>query len=382
MLGAIQLLLVDARVRHHGGRVKHAELNACGDQADQRGIESAFGQVALLHGIDVSLLNGLAKARGERHALVVHASNHRDGRTLCLGGPIAMIRCDIAHGVAVRNDIALEAPLAPQLVLQKVLVGARRLAVDGVVGAHHRGSLALDNGRAKGRLVGVDLVVPAHVDIGKVTGRLRAAVHGEVFGGGNTQVVLGVVALQARYIGHAHATGQEGILAVGLLPTAPAWIAKDVQVGRPKVEPTHDTDVALAQVLHMLDATFHTDLCGHGVDACGVKGRGQAHRLWVLGYALVDHAVESLAPPLVGRNVETRHCGGVVLHLRCLFGERHAMHQVRGAFLRGKLRIHKRHMRRVLLRASRHERCRAQGGDRESQFQTIGHGILQGVTGH
>ncbi len=93
-----------------------------------------------------------------------------------------MVGGDIAHGVAVRHHVALEAPLAPQLVLQQVLVGARGLAVDGVVGAHHRACFALDDRRPEGRLVGVDLVMPAHVDIREVPCRLRAAVHGEVFG--------------------------------------------------------------------------------------------------------------------------------------------------------------------------------------------------------
>jgi len=115
----------------------------------------------------------------------------------------------------------------------------------------------------------------AHVDIGKVAGRLRAAVHGKVLGGGNRQIIFGVVALQARHISHTHATREEGILAIGLLPTTPAWIAKDVEVGRPEVEPAHDADMALAQVLHMLDSAFHADLSRHGVDTRGVKGRGQ-----------------------------------------------------------------------------------------------------------
>ena len=57
-----KFLLVDLGVRHHVRRVEHAELDACGEQADQRRIERAFGQVALLHGIDVGLLNRFAKS--------------------------------------------------------------------------------------------------------------------------------------------------------------------------------------------------------------------------------------------------------------------------------------------------------------------------------
>ena len=56
------------------------------------------------------------------------------------------------------------------------------------------------------------------------------------------------------------------------------------------------------------------------------------------------------------------------------------MHQVGGAFLRSKLRVHKRRVRRVLLRASWREDCRAQEGERDRQLQMKAHGILQGVT--
>ena len=58
---------------------------------------------------------------------------------------------DVAHGVTVRNYIALEVPSPAKSVLQQKLTRARRLTVDRVVSAHNRPGLALNDGRAKRR---------------------------------------------------------------------------------------------------------------------------------------------------------------------------------------------------------------------------------------
>ena len=78
---------------------------------------------------------------------------------------------------------------------------------------------------------------------------------------------------------------------------------------------------------------------GHGVDARRVEGCRQADRLGIFRHALVDYAMQSLAPPLVRGNLEPRNGGRVVLHLRRFFRQRHAMHQVGGPLLWGQLRI-------------------------------------------
>jgi hypothetical protein len=51
---------------------------------------------------------------------------------------------DVGDGRAVRHHVAVEKlPVAAQPVLQQLVAGAGRLAVDGVVGAHHRLDLGL-----------------------------------------------------------------------------------------------------------------------------------------------------------------------------------------------------------------------------------------------
>ncbi len=73
------------------------------------------GDVLLLHGIDIGLVDWFAKPRSEGDALVIHASDHRNGCTSCLGWAIAMICSYVSNCIAVRNHISLEAPLAAQL---------------------------------------------------------------------------------------------------------------------------------------------------------------------------------------------------------------------------------------------------------------------------
>ena len=150
----------------------------------------------------------------------------------------------------------------------------------------------------------------------------------------NRHVVLRVVALHARDIRYAHAAGEEGIFAVGFLSTAPARVTEDVQVRRPEIQASADPYVSGFRVLHILDAPLNANLGRHGVNSRRVEGRSQTDGLWILRYTLVDHAVQRLAPPLVGGNIEPRNCCRIVIHLRGLLGQGHAMHQVSGALLR------------------------------------------------
>ena len=193
-------------------------------------------------------------------------------------------------------------------------------------------------GGAECGLVGVHLVVLAHVHIGKVPGRLRAAVHGIVLGCCDRAVVLRIVALHSGDVGNAHAAGEERIFAVGLLSAAPARITEDVQVRGPEIQ-------ASAMMPACPSRASCTCLMRPSIPiwvamawmSRRIEGRGQTDRLRILRYTLVDHAVERLTPPLVRRNVEPRNCGGLVLHLRSLFRKGHAMHQVGCPLLGDKL---------------------------------------------
>src|ERR1700722_1948074 len=108
MLWTVEFLLIDLCVGNHVGRIEHAELDARREEANQSGIESTFREVALLNGIDVSLVDRLAEARGKRDALVIHAAQDGDGSSLRLCWAIAVVRCDVPDGIAIGDHVSLE----------------------------------------------------------------------------------------------------------------------------------------------------------------------------------------------------------------------------------------------------------------------------------
>src|SRR6185437_188248 len=134
---------------------------------------------------------------------------------------IPMIGGDISDRVAVRDHVSLEAPLTSQLILKQVLVCAGWLAVDRVVSAHHRPGLSFDDCSAEAGLVGVDLIVLAHINVGKVTCRLAPAVHREMLWRRDREVVLWIVTLKSGHVRNTHAPREKRIFSVGLLPTPP-----------------------------------------------------------------------------------------------------------------------------------------------------------------
>ena len=270
---------------------------------------------------------------------------------------------NILNRATVGDDIPSKVPLPAQLILKQELIGARGLAVDGVIGAHHRPGLAFNYGGAEDGFVSVELVVPAHIHIGKVTGRLGSAVHVVVLGSGDRAVVARVVALNSSDKGDAHAGIEKWVLAIGFLPASPARVAKDVEIRRPEIETAHDAVVSGAHILKVLDASFNADIDRHGVNPRKIEAGGEANRLGKLRYALVNNAMKRFAPPVVGGNVEPRNGLGIVHQLRGLFLERHAVDQVCGALFGRKSGIHIRKFRSVLRNGGAGHRD-DQGGER------------------
>ena len=99
----------------------------------------------------------------------------------------------VVDRTAVGDDVAGEMPRAAKRVLEQELVGAGRLAIHGIVGAHDRPGMAFRYGRAESRKIGVLHVMLADVDVGDVTRRLRPAVDREMFRRGDRAIVLRIV---------------------------------------------------------------------------------------------------------------------------------------------------------------------------------------------
>ena len=163
---------------------------------------------------------------------------------------------------------------------------------------------------------------------------LRSAVHGEVLGGGVQLAIFGVIALQAGDEGHAHALGEVRVLAVGFLAAAPAWVAEDVDVGRPVGEALVAAVAVLALELVVLGARLVADGGGHFMHQRHVEGGRQADRLREHGgLAGAGHTVQALVPPVVRSHAQARDGRRGVLHLRGLFLQRHVRDEVGGTIV-------------------------------------------------
>ena len=173
----------------------------------------------------------------------------------------------------------------------------------------------------------------ADFHVGRVAGRLGAAVYGVVLGSRNDTIVFWIVALHAGNKRHAHARRQKWIFAISFLTASPSRIAKDVDVRRPEVQTFEDVAMPIAHASNVTGAPFSADHDRHAVDRIGIKCRGQADRLGKLGGSVPGHAMQGFAPPVVVRHIQTRHRTRLVHQLCDFFFDRHAVNQVLGPLL-------------------------------------------------
>ncbi len=278
--GAVQLRVRRRRCRHATRGIEEPQLEARAQHAREGGVHLRLREQALLHRIRVLLELRRTLPTEVDRAVAVRARVDGQGRGLGRRLRIVVPGLDVAHGVAVAGDEALEAPLPPQRLAEQELAGAAGNAVHGVVDAHHRAHLADDDRLAEGRQVGVLDVVRGGRRVEAVAQRLGTAVDRVVLGGGGRVQVLAVARLQPADEGDTELAGEERILAVGLLAAAPARIAEDVDVRREEGQ-AQEQPTALAGLhgLVVLDPRLAADRLGHLVDGGRVEGRAQADRL-------------------------------------------------------------------------------------------------------
>src|SRR5664279_5649624 len=224
-----------------------------------------------------------------------------------------MAAFDVRNSIAVRDYVALKAPLATNCVLEQKRICTPGLAFYGVIYAHHRAGFAFrDRGAERGQ-VRVFHVVFGYVDVEEVSHRFGSAMHRIVLGCSDDAVVYRVVSLHAGYKRHAHAAGEEWVFAVCLLAAAPAGIAKDVDIRRPKRQSLEDVGASLANRFVMLGAAFGTDDHGDLMQKRRVPGNAHGYCLRKhCSYAAICHAVECFAPPVICGNLEARDGTGLV----------------------------------------------------------------------
>src|SRR5215472_4994589 len=152
-----------------------------------------------------------------------------------------------------------------------------------------------------------------------------AAVNGKMLRSGNDFQVFRIVALQAGDESNTDAAGEKGIFAVGFLAASPAWVSKDVDVGRPKGEAVVAAGISVLDSVVVFGACFRRDDVSQVMNKVRVPGGGKADGLRKNGGVPgARNAVQGFVPPVVGGNTKARDCTGDVLHLRSFFFQRHA----------------------------------------------------------
>ena len=247
---------------------------------------------------------------------------------------------EVPDGPAVGDHVALEAPPAPEDVLQQRLASAAGLAVGAVVGPHDRLHPGVPDAGLKGREIGLLHVLGRGHGVELVPQALRPAVDGEVFGAGGGFHGL-AVSLEAPDVGFAKPGRETGVLAVGLVPPAPAGVPEDVDVGGPEGQALVDVPVVLGGEGVVLGPAlggghisqlFQQLLVEHSRQADGLGEAG--------GGARPGHAVKGLIPPVVGGDPQAGNGRRVVAQLAGLFLQAHLGRQSLGPPPRG-FSIHK-----------------------------------------
>ena len=290
---------------------------ACASKSTVPGVAGRFAQHAQAiaqrqhageRSIDVGLVDQVPIQRvGERSVgaadLQIASGAQRCRRRLGRIAGVAVPVVAIGDGECIAHDQSPEAPIVPERPLQQLEVGAARHAVDGIVGRHDRGDSCLDAGLEGGQ-VGLMQILRRDRHVEAVPERLGAAVYGEVLGAGGDARRLAIRPLQRADGSLRHGAGQKRILAKGLVPAAPARVAEDVDVGRAEGE----APVALAAARQpVLVERLGGDRLVHLCDQIGVEGGRQGDRLREDGGdAGTRHAVQALAPPVVGGDAQPR----------------------------------------------------------------------------
>ena len=227
--------------------------------------------------------------------------------------------------------MALKSPFFTQLS-HKEAARAAGLAVETVVSPHNGLDLGIADQSFESREISLFHIFRRSFGVKAVPQFLRPAVDGKVFGAGRRFQGL-ALSLQAPYEGCAQSGRQIRILAVGLLSPAPAWVAKDIHIGRPHGQPVVDIPIALSGKGVVFGPRFGGDDGSDGFQQLIVEhgrhtdGLGKAG-----GRTAPGQTVQSLVPPVISGNVKACDGRGVETQLIGHLCDSHAAHQFFGQF--------------------------------------------------
>lgn len=124
------------------------------------------------------------------------------------------------------------------------MAAAGGFTVHAVIPAHDALDAGFLHAAAERREVGFCQILLADLRVKRMSPLLRAGVSRKMLDTGCGLQPL-AVALNAFYIGRAHAARQVGILAVGFVAAAPARVAENIDVGCPECQPLVQAAVIL-----------------------------------------------------------------------------------------------------------------------------------------
>ena len=204
--------------------LEQAQLELLAQQPPHGVVDRGLGHRSLLHLLDQ---RGIRLHVRELH---VHGGRQRLARRVGSVRGHAVTTGELADGLPVRDDGAVEAPLPPQHVAEHPAVGVRGDAVDLVVRGHQAVGVPLLHGHLEGGEEDVAQRPLAEGRRAHVRPGLRLAVPGHVLQRGDH--VPGrdrpAAPLQAAHRRQAHPRHEVRVLAVGFLDAPPARVARHV----------------------------------------------------------------------------------------------------------------------------------------------------------
>ncbi len=208
----------------HERVLEQAQLELLAQQPPHGVVDRGLGHLLLLHLLDQRVV------RLHVRQLHVHGGRQRLARRVGVvrGHPVPA--GELADGLPVRDDGAVEAPLLAQHVVEHPAVGVRGDAVDLVVRGHQAAGVPLLHGHLERGEEDVAQRPLAEGRRAHVRPGLRLAVPGHVLERGDHAVGRDRPAapLEAAHRRQAHPRHQVRVLAVGLLEAAPARVAGHV----------------------------------------------------------------------------------------------------------------------------------------------------------
>ena len=173
-----------------------------------------------------------------------------------------------------------------------------------------------------------------------MTRELRSAVNGVMFGSCDRFQVFRIAALKPFDEIDGHASGEEGILAIGLLSTTPARISENIDIWSPESESGIDAANIVARKKVVFGACLIADGIPYTKHQILIKCSRKSYCLGENScLASSGNTMQTLIPPIVSRDSQSFDRLCLVKKLSYLFLQGHARHKVFNSFIKGDLGI-------------------------------------------